>query len=274
MRQYGQIQCAIWGHPEFGALSDNGKLLFLYLLTGEHSNGLGCYRIPFPYAQADLNWAFETVSKGFQELVENGHIKYCESTKFVYIPKYLKWNPISNQNTAKAREKEFTQIPTQIPYMQELARDALEYGNHFSKGFETVLERFANGSRRSSETSSKQQPITTQPITTQPNMSGKPDPVPRETLVSVLEYLNSKTGKKFQAVNTNLDLIRARLSEGYTEEDLIRVVDTRFEKWSKDPKMSEFLRPATLFGKTNFSQYAGEVPGPANDDDDVFRGAV
>jgi len=73
MRTYGQIQCSFWSDPDFADLSDQAKLLATYLLTGTHSNGLGCYRLPNEYVIADLGWdsgyriegVCGTVSKGF-----------------------------------------------------------------------------------------------------------------------------------------------------------------------------------------------------------------
>lgn len=101
--------------------------------------------------------------------------------------------------------------------------------------------------------------------------SGKPDPEPAESsdLVQakeVLEYLNAKTRSAFRPVPANLDLIRARLREGYSLEAVKSVVDAKTMEWIDDAKMQKFLRPATLFGRTNFSQYAGVVEGtPARD---------
>lgn len=94
--------------------------------------------------------------------------------------------------------------------------------------------------------------------------SGKPDPEPSESsdLVQakeVLECLNAKTRSAFRAVPANLDLIRARLKEGYSLQALKSVVDAKTLEWIDDAKMQKFLRPATLFGRTNFSQYAGVV---------------
>ena len=160
MRDYGQVQCAWWGHPETSALSDNAKLLFLYLLTGPHSNGLGCYRLPDGYVSADLGKGFETVSKGLNELEEKGLAYRCRDTQFVYIPKYLKWNPVSNKNVAAARTKEFKDIPSNFLYIQSLAADILQYGKHFDEPFRNRLETLVG---RPSETVSKQEPNLTEP---------------------------------------------------------------------------------------------------------------
>jgi hypothetical protein len=92
------------------------------------------------YALADLKTDHETVSKGFAELLDKGWVYYCEATEFVFIKGYLRWNPLSNANVAKARFKEFKDIPSDFAYMPDVARDLLEFGNHLSKPFETLLQ--------------------------------------------------------------------------------------------------------------------------------------
>src|SRR5690606_12761100 len=101
MREYGQVQSAFWQSPDAQAWSDTGKLLALYLLTGPHANGLGCYRLPDGYVMADLGWSAERVSKGFEELSSNGFANRLEGV--VFIPNFLRWNRIANGNVAKAR---------------------------------------------------------------------------------------------------------------------------------------------------------------------------
>ena len=60
--------------PAFGhilkiqCLSNEAKLLALYLLTGPHTNMLGCFRLPASYVAEDLGWDLKTVSKRFNEL--------------------------------------------------------------------------------------------------------------------------------------------------------------------------------------------------------------
>jgi uncharacterized phage protein (TIGR02220 family) len=82
----------------------------------------------------------------------------------------------------------------------------------------------------------------------------------------VLEYLNRATGHAYQFRNPkggklspNGAMIVARMIEGYTALQLREVVHLKAEEWRADEKMAKFLRPATLFGAKNFSQYVGEL---------------
>lgn len=51
----------------------------------------------------------------------------------------------------------------------------------------------------------------------------------------------------------------ARIKDGYTVEDFKLVIANRYELWKDDAKMSPYLRPATLFAKSNFEKYYEEA---------------
>lgn len=95
----------------------------------------------------------------------------------------------------------------------------------------------------------------------QPLESEKPkngthyNPMARE----VLGFLNAKTGRSYQPVDANLKLIVARLKEGASVADCRAVVAKKCREWASDEKMSDYLRPATLFNATKFAQYRGEL---------------
>jgi len=82
---------------------------------------------------------------------------------------------------------------------------------------------------------------------------------------TVLAYLNRVTAHAYRFRNPagkltpNAEVIIGRLKEGYTAEQLREVVQAKAEAWRGDPKMAQYLRPETLFGKTKFSTYIGEI---------------
>lgn len=195
MREYGQIQSGFWANPEIQALSDWGKLLAAYLLTSPHTNGIGCFRMPFGYVSEDFGKGFETVSKGFQELFEKGFLGYCEETKFVVIWKFLKWNPISNPNVAKSRQKEFDAVPKKFKYYKELCQEVAEYGTHMDNPFETLSEPFRNPFETRPEPEKNQKGPRKEPDdSSEPETVSKPpgDPPPDEPPVIEIP-LNDKT---------------------------------------------------------------------------------
>ena len=81
---------------------------------------------------------------------------------------------------------------------------------------------------------------------------------------SVLDALNGICKKSFSAENAETALlISRRLSEGYSVEDLKRVIRTCNDAWGRDPKMKIYLRPSTLFGEQfeSYYQAAAEESG-------------
>ena len=81
----------------------------------------------------------------------------------------------------------------------------------------------------------------------------------------IVNYLNEKCDKEFEPDSDNtIKLINGRLSEKKTLKDFKYVIDVKASKWRNDPKMSDYLRPKTLFAKTNFESYLNEKPTKPN----------
>ena len=75
----------------------------------------------------------------------------------------------------------------------------------------------------------------------------------------VIEYLNEKSGKRFNSKAAgNTEKVVKLLKDGYTEADCRQVIDNMVYHWN-DPRMAAYLRPATLFrngkGKRQFESY-------------------
>ena len=71
----------------------------------------------------------------------------------------------------------------------------------------------------------------------------------------ILEYLNSKAETTFSSkTGTNLDLVIARIQEGYTLSDFKFVIDFKVKDW-KGTDWNKYLRPITLFNKAKFENY-------------------
>ncbi len=68
MRIYGSVQICFWENSETQSLSDQSKLLAIYLLTGPHSNMAGVFRLPDGYIREDLGWDSQIVKRAFLEL--------------------------------------------------------------------------------------------------------------------------------------------------------------------------------------------------------------
>ena len=86
------------------------------------------------------------------------------------------------------------------------------------------------------------------------NMSGTPDDV-AEKSKTIIGYMNKICGSAYRTTTpATRRLISARLKEGFTETDFISVIEYKYSEWHNDTKMSQYLRPQTLFG-TKFESY-------------------
>ena len=75
----------------------------------------------------------------------------------------------------------------------------------------------------------------------------------------IIDDLNSKakTAYKHTSKKTH-DLIKARINEGFTQQDFFTVHTKKVSSWKNDPDMLKFLRPETLYGN-KFEGYLNEI---------------
>ena len=94
----------------------------------------------------------------------------------------------------------------------------------------------------------------TQEITTESNSFCQAHAEPDYAQI-VLDHFNKVTNSSYRDGKTTMGHIRARLAENYIADDLILVTDYTTAKWLNDSKMSDYLRPKTLFSPENCMEY-------------------
>lgn len=158
MREYGRVSSNFWEAAHDRGLSDQAKLLAVYLLTGPHTTLLGCFRLPDGYVADDLGWNLETVSTRFGELIEKGFIKRDAFSKWVLYCGFLATNRIENPNQATAAAKLYRQLPQgelSVLTLDEIGKHAPRYlakisgcqsegDQQFRNSSEAVSRTFAN----------------------------------------------------------------------------------------------------------------------------------
>lgn len=122
MRDYGKVFSRIWESEDFRSMSEDGRALVLYLLTCQHGTIAGVFRVPDGYACEDLQWSVERVSSAFAETLAKGFANRCETTKWVWVCKFLTWNPPENPNQTKAVRKIAQQIPDNCAWKPAFTR--------------------------------------------------------------------------------------------------------------------------------------------------------
>lgn len=111
-------------------------------------------------------------------------------------------------------------------------------------------EPMANDSKKRKENKTKEN---------QSKKEIKDDSAVSEQVRNVITYLNSQTGKSFKAnASATKKVVQARLNEGYTVENLKKVVDNKCAEWMNDEKMNQYLRPTTLFATSKIEGYLNQ----------------
>lgn len=111
MSRYSYIYSQIWTDRKFSGLSEDDKVLFLYLLSSPHSNIAGYYRLPVTYAASDLGWAPERFEAGMERLKSCRMALYDTENAVVLVLNFLKYNRIQNEKQAKGALKQIMEAP-------------------------------------------------------------------------------------------------------------------------------------------------------------------
>ena len=91
--------------------------------------------------------------------------------------------------------------------------------------------------------------------------------------ISIFDFLNKKTNKNFLIRNPNNTftknyyLLIKLFNKGYSVQQIKSVIAVRSRLWLKDDKMSDYLRPQTLFSQNKFESYFADIQRKEVDDD-------
>lgn len=114
MRDFSKVSPTLWHSERFNSLtSDDAKLTYLYLLTSEHQNSAGCYRLPDAYAAADLRWQLDRYRAARVELENAGLIRFDASASVVMITRWFRFNPPMNSSHLKGIKHILARLPSQ-----------------------------------------------------------------------------------------------------------------------------------------------------------------
>jgi hypothetical protein len=102
MSKYRKIDTRIWNDEKFRGLGDDGKLIFLLLLTHPGMTSLGALpAIPDGLAHM-LKWSRERFREGLSQPLAEGMIEADEDAGLFCLPNFLRYNPPENPNVVKA----------------------------------------------------------------------------------------------------------------------------------------------------------------------------
>ncbi|ESY79599.1 hypothetical protein X739_21205 [Mesorhizobium sp. LNHC220B00] len=150
MSWYRKVDIRVWNDMKFRRLSDDGKLVFLYLLTHQSMTQLGAMPGTAPGLAPTLKWSTERFHKGLAELSANSMVEYDDEAGIVCLPNFLRYNAPENPNVVKAWGSSYDMLPECDLKIKTLSRayEALRgRPKSFVEAFAKLFgEQSANGS--------------------------------------------------------------------------------------------------------------------------------
>lgn len=145
MARFRKIDTRIWNDEKFRALSDDGQLIFLFVLTHPHMTSLGAMRATLAGLAAEKGWTETRFKKGFAEPFRKGMVNYDERASFVWVKNFLRYNAPENPNVVKSWATSLDLLP-ECPMKTQLIQSCKEYAKGLPKGFaEGLPEPFRKG---------------------------------------------------------------------------------------------------------------------------------
>ena len=226
------IKYSFFTNDELAEIDPLGRLLFIGLWTIADYKGDLEWRPKkvkaelLPYDDCDIKELAINLDK-------SGFIRFYSDGDSIYLL-------ISNFSTHQNPHKNEREKGSQIPEYTEKMRQAIDL-----KGLAINLDKVAINLDENGTPPADSLILIADSLSLDPD-SGLPIPEPHGKPLSsnldvtaIMEYLNLKTSKKFKSVDSNTKLVKARLGEGHTVEDILAVIDRKTEQWLNDDKMSQ-----------------------------------
>lgn len=164
MARYKTIDIRIWMDEKFLSLDEGTQLLFIYLLTSQHTTPIGTLTLPCHVIAAWLQKDVDTVSKRLQILSQKGLIK-VSNLGLIWIRNYLKYNPPANPKVAVGYCKFFEEMPEcdlQGEVAEAVISSCKSKGSEYLNGVENKLSHYVSRFKKSSPIETVSEPYRNQ----------------------------------------------------------------------------------------------------------------
>jgi hypothetical protein len=143
--RYYPISPLIWSDRGVRGWDDRTKLLAFYLLTCEHRNLEGLYRLPTAYIEADLGWSGKDVARAMEVLLSEGFIQYDREAEVVFVRNALKYQAPQSKNQITGAINAVQNVP-ETSLMGAFIEAAETHAPEFRKALARVVDTHSNGS--------------------------------------------------------------------------------------------------------------------------------
>lgn len=226
------------------------KYFMLYAMTNQYTNIIGCYEISIRQISNDLGYNKEVVEnllKRFKEIHKT--VDYDFETKELLIVNWHKYNwsnspkldaPLKESIEKIKSDKFYDKLATLYNKRQEEKEEKDMVLIPYRYGIDTTITITNTISNTISNT----------------NIDNNINDIEE-----IINRLNQLAGTNYRSTGESTKRLLKNLLKDYTKEEILEVVDKMCYKWMNTKKgekdMSEYLRPSTLFRKSNFENYLG-----------------
>ena len=299
-RIHRRVEVDIWQSPDFRALSaprPNAQTLWLWLLTCERTIIVPGVIVARPAVMADdLRWPLRAFERCLAEIESAGMIEVDREVGLVVLSKALVIGDAMRDGAGPAGENAAKSWATALQKLKTCPlRDSLmarvevvisQCGEKISNAFaEAMVMPSArqtdaiDDAKRTQGTGNREQgtgkggsvpgpasPAALPLFGGTPPAAGNPPCRDRahELAEACCDALNAATGSRYRPdSDATRKLALALAKDRRTVAEMARVVADRVSAWLGDPKMSAFLRPATILAPSNFAKYLDDIDGRA-----------
>lgn len=237
------------------------RYFLLYLLTNPHTNQIGCFEISKRQMKNETDFELSKIDELLRTFEHKLNlIIYSERTNELFIKNWYKYNWSKSPKVRVCIEKEFINIKDSslknLLYkmlVENYEKDTLSIQYQYTTESLWIKKEKEKEQEQEQEEEQKKE---------KEYMLSDGQRVCSEKIKIAIEHLNHLAGTNFKETSkSNQKLISALLKE-YTVEEIITVIDKMCYLWNREPKKGEkdmriYLRPSTLFRKSNFENYLG-----------------
>jgi len=224
MSRYRPVDTRLWGDRKFLTCSDDGRMLWLFLLT--------CPSLPIPgliiageAAMAEhIGWTAERLREGFRDLQKAG-LRVVRDGRVTWLPKALEYQPPSNLNVVKGWSKTWDDVPeceAKIEIWESLKNACKAYSSAFTKLYRVPFrcpEETVSVTVTTTNTNTNTNTNTRESAAPAPSVSG-PAGKPWDPNIPRAKFLLA------EAVYANLSALRISLAKelGLPEQEPLRAI--------------------------------------------------
>lgn len=260
MAKYRSIQTSFWSDSKIvDDFTPEDRYFYLYLLTNEKSNQLGCYEISKNQMCRDTGYNLETIEKLLHRF-EDIHdvISYDNDTKEIFIKNWYKYNWLNSWKTKICIDKEFDSVKSQ------------KIIDEISPLYAPYMPQASNKKKNNNKKNNKNKNKKKNKKDILSSKLDDPDLIFSEIIncfnkIGIKEdsFTKNKVEFKFKNTKGTQNLIKNILENGYTKDDIMDVIYLKYDQWiennDKNKKdMTTYFRPSTILGD-KFDEYFAEA---------------